>query len=69
MRKRLLRQSVCLHSQSRPRKLCVDDDLLDSLGWCAPFLWVPRIRVSSLRRWSRAIALLIVYEKDVGYIP
>ena len=27
----LLRQSVCLHSQSPPQKLCVDDESLDSL--------------------------------------
>ena len=32
MREHLLRQSVCLHSQSPPRKLCVDDESLDSLG-------------------------------------
>ena len=41
-------KSVCLHSQSPPRKLCVDDESLDSLGWCAlvPSLpKVPRIRV------------------------
>ena len=31
MRERLLRQSVCLHSQSPPQKLCVDDESLDSL--------------------------------------
>ena len=31
MCERLLRQSVCLQSQSTPRKLCVDDELLDSL--------------------------------------
>ena len=26
---------LCLHSQSQPRKLCVEDESLDSLGWCA----------------------------------
>ena len=31
MCERLLRQSVCLHSQSPPQKLCVDDESLDSL--------------------------------------
>ena len=31
MCKRLLRQIVCLHSQSPPQKLCVDDESLDSL--------------------------------------
>ena len=31
MCKRLLRQSVCLRSQSPPQKLCVDDESLDSL--------------------------------------
>ena len=31
MGERLLRQSVCLHSQSPPQKLCVDDESLDSL--------------------------------------
>ena len=30
MCERLLRQSVCLHSQSPPQKLCVDDESLDS---------------------------------------
>ena len=53
MRERLLRQSVWLHSQPPPpppppRKLCVNDESLDSLGWSAmvpPLFWVPRIRV------------------------
>ena len=31
MCERLLRQSVCLHSQSPPQKLCVDDESLHSL--------------------------------------
>ena len=31
MCERLLRQSVYLHSQSPPQKLCVDDESLDSL--------------------------------------
>ena len=31
MCERLLRQSVCLQSQSPPQKLCVDDESLDSL--------------------------------------
>ena len=31
MCERLLRQSVCLHSQSPPQKLCVDDESHDSL--------------------------------------
>ena len=31
MCERLLRQSVCLHTQSPPQKLCVDDESLDSL--------------------------------------
>ena len=31
MCERLLRQSVCLHSQSPPQKLCVVDESLDSL--------------------------------------
>ena len=31
MCERLLRQSVCLHSQSPAQKLCVDDESLDSL--------------------------------------
>ena len=31
MCERLLRQSVCLHSQSPPQKLSVDDESLDSL--------------------------------------
>ena len=31
MCERLLRQSICLHSQSPPQKLCVDDESLDSL--------------------------------------
>ena len=31
MCERLLRQSVCLQSQSPPQKLCVDDEPLDSL--------------------------------------
>ena len=31
MCERLLRQSDCLHSQSPPQKLCVDDESLDSL--------------------------------------
>ena len=31
MCERLLRQSVCLHSQSPPQKLCMDDESLDSL--------------------------------------
>ena len=31
MCERLLRQSVCLHSQSAPQKLCVDDESLDLL--------------------------------------
>ena len=31
MCERLLRQSVCLHSQSPPQKLCADDESLDSL--------------------------------------
>ena len=31
MCERLLRQSVCLNSQSSPQKLCVDDESLDSL--------------------------------------
>ena len=53
MHERLLRQSFCLHSQPPPRKLCVDDESLDSLGWCAlvsPLFWVPYIRVSYRRR-------------------
>ena len=37
MRERLLRQSICLHSQPPPRKLCVDDEskihLVDA-HWC-----------------------------------
>ena len=39
---------TCHISQPPPRKLCVDDESLDSLGWCAlvpPLFWVPRIRV------------------------
>ena len=58
MRQRLLRQSVCLHSQLRPRKLCVDDESLDSLGWCAlvpPLFFVPRIRVARIRVHSENI--------------
>ena len=50
MRERLLRQSVCLYSQSPPSKLCVDDESLDSLGWCAlvpPLPKVLRIRVGT----------------------
>ena len=31
MCERLLRQSVCLHSQSPPQKLCMGDESLDSL--------------------------------------
>ena len=31
MCERLLRKGVCLHSQSPPQKLCVDDESLDSL--------------------------------------
>ena len=43
MCKRLLRHSVCLHSQPPSRKLCVNDESLDSLGWCElvpPLFWV-----------------------------
>ena len=43
-----MRQSVYLPSQPPPRNLCVDDESLDSLGWCAlvpPLFLVPRIRV------------------------
>ena len=52
----LLRQSVCTHSQPLPRKLCVDDNSLDSLVWCAlvlPLFWALRTLVGLKYRYLR----------------
>ena len=68
MRERLLRQRS-FTSQPPPRKLCVDDESLDSLGWCAmvpPLFWVPRIRVvKSLGCLNKSGSKSISYESGV----
>ena len=62
MRDRLLRQSICLHSQPRHRKLCVDNESLASLNlvgahWCRHFLSASydRIRVARQRRVQSSV--------------
>ena len=62
MCERLLRQSVCLHSQPPPQKLCVDDESLDSVVLVRTGAAInegasqPRRYASSLRRYMLHIS-------------
>ena len=58
MRERLLRLSVCLHSQLPPRKVCVDDEPLR-------FTWLVRATAAIAKgAWHPHLSSLSVALKD-----